>query len=130
MPTNGSSNGDGASNGAVSHDQSRLSLDHDEISALKLAVPLVRRWPTVVTSTIAVGLVALLLALVIPARYTARTTFTVESPNTSLPMSKALGISRTLTGLGLGGQGRQLGGILGGGGSMTPEPDYFTGLAT
>jgi tyrosine-protein kinase Etk/Wzc len=129
MPTNGSSNGDGASNGATTHAGPRLALDHDEISALKLAVPLVRRWPTVVGSTIAVGLVGLLLALVIPARYTARTSFTVEAPNTSLPMSKALGLSRTLTGLGLGGQGRQLGGMMAGG-SATPEPDYFTGLAS
>ena len=113
MPTNGSGNGDGTSNGAGTHVGPRL-VDHDEISALKLAVPLVRRWPTVVGSTIAVGLFGLLLALVIPAKYTARTSFTVEAPNTSLPMSKALGLSRTLSGLGLGGQGRQLGGALGG----------------
>jgi hypothetical protein len=44
-------------------------------------------------------------------------------------MSKALGLPRALNGLGLGGQGGQLGAVLGNG-SPTPEPDYFTGLAS
>jgi uncharacterized protein involved in exopolysaccharide biosynthesis len=127
MTINGSSNGEG-SNGATTHAGPRLSLDKDEISALKLAVPLVRRWPAVVGMTLAVGAVALVLALVIPAKYTARTTFTVEAPSSSLPMSKGLGLPRTLPGLGLGGQGGQLGAMLGSS-SAAPEPDYFTGLA-
>jgi uncharacterized protein involved in exopolysaccharide biosynthesis len=128
MPTNGSGNGDGVSNGTGTQVGPRLALDRDEISALKLAVPLVRRWPTVVGSTVVCGLAALLLSLVLPARYTAQTTFTVEAASDGLPTSKSLGLSRGLSALGLGGQGRQLGAMLGGG-AGTPEPDYFTSLA-
>jgi uncharacterized protein involved in exopolysaccharide biosynthesis len=128
MTTNGSSNGE-TSNGATTHAGPRLSLDRDEISALKLAVPLVRRWPAVIGVTLAVGAAGLVLAFAIPARYTARTTFTVEAPSSSLPMSKALGLPRSLPGLGLGGQGSQLGAVLGSP-RATPEPDYFTGLAS
>jgi tyrosine-protein kinase Etk/Wzc len=129
MSTDGYPNGNGdGSNGAAANGAAGPSLEHDEISALKLAVPLVRRWPFIVASAVAAGLFGLLLALVIPARYTARTTFTVESASGSLPIGKALGLPRALTGLGLGGQGRQLGAMLGAGAPM-PEPDYFTALA-
>src|SRR3712207_7157350 len=97
----------------------KLALDgHDEISALKLAVPIVRRWPLVVWSMVMLGAAGLAASLLLPAHYTARTTFTVESGGNGLSMPKGL--------VGLAGQ---LGMVLGSNGSGAPPPDYFTALA-
>src|SRR5688500_15855707 len=57
---------------------------HDEISALKLAVPLVRRWPLIAGSALVLGALAVALTFLLPARYTARTSFTVESSSNTL----------------------------------------------
>lgn len=92
---------------------------HDEISALKLAVPIVRRWPTILGSALIVGALAVAITFVVPARYTARTSFTVEAGSGSLSMPKGI--------VGLAGQ---LGVVLGGNGSAEPPAEYFTALAT
>jgi uncharacterized protein involved in exopolysaccharide biosynthesis len=98
----------------------RLPADgHDEISALRLAVPIVRRWPLVLGCSAAVGALALAATFVIPPRYAATTSFTVEQGSNSLTIPKALG--------GLAGQ---LGGLLGAGMASGPSADYFTALAT
>jgi uncharacterized protein involved in exopolysaccharide biosynthesis len=92
---------------------------HDEISALKLVVPVVRRWPVIVWSAALVGALAVGLTFIIPARYTARTTFTVEAGPGSLSLPKGL--------MGIAGQ---LGVLLGGTGPGAPPADYFTALAS
>ena len=90
---------------------------HDEISALKLAVPIVRRWPLILWSTAGLAALALALTFVLPARYTARTSFTVEASSNSISLPKSIA--------GLAGQ---FGVILGNTGSSAPSEDYFTAL--
>ena len=88
----------------------RLSANgNDEISALKLAVPIVRRWPVILWSAAAIGAAAFALTLVLPTRYTARTSFTVETSSNSLSLPK-----------GLAGIAGQFGVILGNTGSDAP----------
>jgi uncharacterized protein involved in exopolysaccharide biosynthesis len=97
----------------------KLSVNgQDEISALKLAVPIVRRWPVILGSAAALMGIGALLAVVLPPRYTARTSFTVESGSNSVPLPKAM--------LGMMGQ---LGMALGSSMNDGPSPDYFTALA-
>jgi hypothetical protein len=92
---------------------------HDEISALKLAVPIVRRWPLILGGAAILGALAVALTFVVPARYTARTSFSVESGSSSLSLPK-----------GLPGIPGQLGVILGANGSDAPSVDYFSAVAT
>jgi uncharacterized protein involved in exopolysaccharide biosynthesis len=109
----------GALADAAPHMAPRLTVNgNDEISALKIAVPIVRRWPVIVWSALALGTFATALTFVVPARYTARTSFSPETQSNSISISKALS--------GLAGQ---LGMVLGAGGSEGPSPDYFTALA-
>jgi uncharacterized protein involved in exopolysaccharide biosynthesis len=109
---------------ALADTQSRIAPKlgvngHDEISALKLAVPIVRRWPLIVASALIVGALAVAFTFLVSARYTARTSFTVEASTGSLSMPKGL--------VGIAGQ---LGMVLGGNGSAEPPAEYFTALAT
>ncbi len=63
----------------------RLAIDgQDEISALRLAVPIVRRWPTILASAATVGALGLAVTFIMPARYAATTSFTVEQGSNSL----------------------------------------------
>jgi hypothetical protein len=97
----------------------RLAVNgNDEISALRLAVPIVRRWPVILRSAVILGAVALALTFILPARYTARTTFTVEESSSSLSLPK-----------GIAGLAGQFGVILGNGATGAPPADYFTALA-
>src|SRR5688500_5387456 len=81
--------------GGLADAQSRLAPKlaangHDEISALKLAVPIVRRWPLILASALIVGTLAVAFTFIVPARYTALTSFTVEASSGSLSMPKGL----------------------------------------
>jgi uncharacterized protein involved in exopolysaccharide biosynthesis len=90
----------------------------DEISALRLAVPIVRRWPIIVGSAAVLGALAVALTLILPARYTARTSFTVESSSNSLTLPR-----------GLSGIAGELGAVLGSASPSGPPIDYFSALA-
>jgi tyrosine-protein kinase Etk/Wzc len=97
----------------------RLAVNgHDEISALKLAVPIVRRWPVILWSAALLGAVAVASTLVLPTRYTARTTFTVEATSNGITLPK-----------GIAGLAGQFGVILGGASPGAPPADYFIALA-
>src|SRR5687768_8279223 len=92
---------------------------HDEISALKLAVPIVRRWPVILAGAAILGAVAVALTFVVPVRYTARMSFNVENSSNSLSLPK-----------GLSGVAGQLGVVLGGNAPDAPPADYFSAVAT
>jgi uncharacterized protein involved in exopolysaccharide biosynthesis len=92
---------------------------HDEISALKLAVPIVRRWPVILAGAAIFGAVAIALTFVVPVRYTARMSFNVENSSNSLSLPK-----------GLSGVAGQLGVVLGGNAPDAPPVDYFSAVAT
>jgi tyrosine-protein kinase Etk/Wzc len=110
--------------GTLADAQPRLSPKlgvngNDEISALKLAVPIVRRWPVILASAAVIGALAVAATFIVPPRYTARTSFTVEAGSNSLSMPKGL--------VGIAGQ---LGVVLGGNATGGPPEEYFTALAT
>lgn len=96
-----------------------LPIADDEIPVLRVALPLARRWRVVVVAT-AIGAAAALLAMVlIPSRFTAHTSFTVEAsgPGIQIPA-------------GLGGLAGALGLSLLASSSNNPNPDYFVALTT
>jgi uncharacterized protein involved in exopolysaccharide biosynthesis len=94
-----------------------LPIADDEIPVLRLAVPLARRWRLVAAGAGVGAAVALLLTLILPSRYVAHTSFTVESsgPGIQIPA-------------GLTGIAGALGLSLLSSTSNSPKPDYFVAL--
>ena len=94
-----------------------LPIGDDEIPVLRVVVPLARRWRVVATATAIGAGLALLATVVIPSRFTAHTSFTVESSGAGIQIPA-----------GLGGIAGALGMSLLAGAAKGPTPDYFVAL--
>jgi uncharacterized protein involved in exopolysaccharide biosynthesis len=94
-----------------------LPIADDEIPVLRVAVPLARRWRLVAVATAIGAALALLATVLIPSRFTAHTSFTVEASGPGIQIPS-----------GLGGIAGALGLSLLASSSNNPNPDYLVAL--